>query len=190
LYYNTETGFAANSTMVCAERIQDVQLRGHNEAAKIFVTIERRFTRLDTLMAKHKKPLADISKDMVRRMGPHWHFQQQLKGEEWGDAVLKEYRNLVFLKERTPAELSAIEAGQTASLKYMKCTFSTLPLRFEINLFQLLVNRTFRIHSHLHAPSSSDTLPSLLTRILFTSTRTMPKVLRATAICSFTARCP
>jgi hydroxyacyl-ACP dehydratase HTD2-like protein with hotdog domain len=129
LYYDTETGFAANSTMVCAERIQDVQLRGHDEAAKIFVTIERRFTRLDTLMAKHEKPLAHISKGMVRGMGPHWHFQQQLEEQEWGDAVLKEYRNLVFLKERTPAELSAIEAGQMASLKYMKCTFSTLPLQ-------------------------------------------------------------
>lgn len=122
LYYNTEKGFAANSTMVCAERIQDVQLRGHAEAAKIFVTIERRFTRLDTLMTEHVKPLEAISKDIARRHGPHQQFRRQLGAQEWGDAVLKEYRNLVFLKDRTPAELDAIKAGQSAPLKYMKRT--------------------------------------------------------------------
>jgi hydroxyacyl-ACP dehydratase HTD2-like protein with hotdog domain len=125
-YYENETGFAADSSMVCAERIQDVQLRGQGETAKIFVTIDRRFVRLDTLRAKYKDSSKNIQKMGGQRVGPLWHFRQQLLSDEWGDAILREQRNLVFLKEKSPAELEAISAGQLATVKYLerKCFLS------------------------------------------------------------------
>jgi hypothetical protein len=114
-YYHKKRGFAIDSEMVCAERIQDVQLRGHGDAAKIFVTLERRFTRLDTL----KTRLA-LGQHSGQPSDPQVLFQQQLLSEDWGDAVLKEERDLVFLKEKTPAELEAIKAGQLAPVKYLE----------------------------------------------------------------------
>ncbi|KAF2823832.1 hypothetical protein CC86DRAFT_327772 [Ophiobolus disseminans] len=106
-YHDPAKGFAVDSFIVCAERIQDVQLRGHGDAAKIFVTIDRRFARLDTLRAKRQA-----------RGGPI--FQHQLLHEEWGDAILREQRNLVFLREKTPAELEAIANGQMVAVKYLE----------------------------------------------------------------------
>jgi hydroxyacyl-ACP dehydratase HTD2-like protein with hotdog domain len=119
-YYRNETGFAVDSSMVCAERIQDVQLRGQGDTAKIFVTIDRRFARLDTLRAKYKATSDDIQKTSGTRVGPLWHFRQQLSSDDWGDAVLREQRELVFLKEKTSAELEAIKAGQMAPVRYLE----------------------------------------------------------------------
>jgi hypothetical protein len=116
-YYNLEKGFAIDTDMVYAERIQDVQLRGSGDAAKIFVTIERRYARLDTLQEKLSlRPSGD------RRLTPNALLREQmLQEEEWGDAVLKEQRNLVFLKEKTSAELEAISAGQFVPVRYLNC---------------------------------------------------------------------
>jgi hypothetical protein len=111
-YYHKQRGLVVDSDMLCAERIQDVRLKGSGDAAKIFVTLERRFTRWDTLQAR----LALRSSTL----GPQELFKRQLLDEEWGDAVLKEERNLVFLKEKTPAEVEAIRAGQLAPTKYLE----------------------------------------------------------------------
>jgi hydroxyacyl-ACP dehydratase HTD2-like protein with hotdog domain len=129
VYYDTEKGFAVDTDVVCAERIQDVQLRGQGDAAKIFVTIQRRYARNDTLYANLARLRAEYGR-RAKQASPQWHFREQLLNEEeWGDAVLKEERNLVFLKEKTSTELDAIKAGQLTSIKYLDCTVLCLLLR-------------------------------------------------------------
>lgn len=134
-YYQNETGFAVDSSMACAERIQDVQLRGQGDSAKIFVTIDRRFARLDTLREKYKDVNKDTQKKVGQRIGPLWHFRHQLSSEDWGDAILREERDLVFLKEKTPAELEAISAGQLATTRYLERMCSLLVFRIRLLTF-------------------------------------------------------
>jgi hydroxyacyl-ACP dehydratase HTD2-like protein with hotdog domain len=76
----------------CLERIQDVQLRGQGKAMSIAVTIERRFKNID-----------------VDRGSDQYDNTDQLV----------ETRKLVFMKERTPAELEAISAGQLDTVRYL-----------------------------------------------------------------------
>jgi hypothetical protein len=121
-YYHKQRGLVVDSDMLCAERIADVQLRGSGDAAKIFVTLERRFTRWDTLQTR-----MSLRSGPRRILSPQVLFTQQLLDEEWGDAVLKEKRNLVFLKEKTPAEVEAVKAGQLAPTKYLEGALCPIP---------------------------------------------------------------
>ncbi|RYO26948.1 hypothetical protein AA0111_g7783 [Alternaria arborescens] len=110
--------------MAGTEQIKHVRLHGEGDTAKIFVTIERRFAGLEDA-----KRGVDKGKDGKRIPGVSVHPQeaggdltQQLRAKVdngWGDAVLKEERNLVFFKERTAAELEAVKAGQMATVKYL-----------------------------------------------------------------------
>jgi hypothetical protein len=146
-YYDFKKGFAPDSQMLYAERIQDVRLRGSGDAAKIFVTIERRYARNDaldkTLARFHKQnPGSKTNTRAILR-------EQMLRGEEWGDAILKEERNLVFLKEKTPAELELIAAGQSLPVKYLDClSTSCSALQDVANQLQHLRSLT----SHTHSP--------------------------------------
>jgi hydroxyacyl-ACP dehydratase HTD2-like protein with hotdog domain len=119
-YFDNEKGFAANSDMVCAERIKDVRLMGQGNAEKIFVTIERRYARNDALHARRVAQRGEHGKRGTEP-NPQALFRDQLSSEEWGDALLREERNLVFLKEKTSAELEAIKAGQLQPVKYLDC---------------------------------------------------------------------
>ncbi|KAH7074829.1 hypothetical protein BKA63DRAFT_322439 [Paraphoma chrysanthemicola] len=119
-YYDLSTGFTTDNFVVCAEHISDVQLRGQGDAAKIFVTIERKFARHDLLRDKHVASIQGAQRKRERGIGPQSYFRKQLKSEGWGDAVLVEQRNLVFLKDKTPAELEAIAAGDMAPIRYLK----------------------------------------------------------------------
>jgi hypothetical protein len=122
-YYRLDKGFAMDSSIACAERIQDVQLRGAGDAAKIFVTLERRFTRLETLREKIRS-----LPQRVERVSPLEVFREQLLSNDWGDAVLKEVRNLVFLKHKTRAELETIQSGHFVPVKYLQCWSSPISL--------------------------------------------------------------
>ncbi|KAF1362033.1 hypothetical protein EJ07DRAFT_153608 [Lizonia empirigonia] len=99
--------------VACVERIKDVRLQGEDDAAKIFVTVERRFATTSRLKeSAHSQPGAP---------GAGTHFLQQVRdGVEWGDALFKEERHLVFLKAKTDAELTAVEAGHTHEPRYLK----------------------------------------------------------------------
>ena len=152
-YYQTGKGFAVDTTMVCAERIQDVQLRGQGEAAKVFVTIDRRFARLDTLRAKYQ----DLPTAGGRPIGPLWQFKQQLRSDGWGDAVLREQRNLVFLKEKTPTELEAIKAGEMVPVRYLKCWCPTKQVEWHTDKRQPPESPTSRTPSRPRSLSSSAT---------------------------------
>lgn len=117
-FYRFETGFAVDSKMACMERIQDVQLRGQGDTEKMFVTIDRRYARIDTLQAK-AEALAQLPSTKGRRVRPMGVLRQQLLSEDWGDSIMREQRSLVFLKDKTAAEVEAIKAGQMATVKYL-----------------------------------------------------------------------
>lgn len=121
LYYQDKDGFTLNSSGLCAERIRDVQLRGDGDAAKIIVTIERRFARHDALAARCRAAAGSqgLSQSQLLQQVCADFGAQQHDGQEWGDALFKEVRNLVFLKERTPAELDAIRAGNMPPVRYL-----------------------------------------------------------------------
>ncbi|KAF1915321.1 hypothetical protein BDU57DRAFT_269555 [Ampelomyces quisqualis] len=115
-YYSTARGFAMNATMVSAERIADVQLRGSGDAAKILVTLERRFARAETLRQKKMRGVfrVDPSPLALQR-----DFCEQTLHQDWGDAILKDERNLVFLNGKTPEEMEAIRAGEFVPVRYL-----------------------------------------------------------------------
>jgi acyl dehydratase len=114
----------AGTVMAGTEQIKHVRLHGEGDTAKIFVTIERRFAGLEDAergvdKGKHGKRPPGVS---VHPQEARGDLTQQLRAkvdDGWGDAVLKEERNLVFFKERTAAELEAVKAGQMATVKYL-----------------------------------------------------------------------
>ncbi|KAB2100400.1 hypothetical protein AG0111_0g11467 [Alternaria gaisen] len=114
----------AGTVMAGTEQIKHVRLHGEGDTAKIFVTIERRFAGLEdaergVAKGKHGKRPPGVS---VHPQEARGDLTQQLRAkvdDGWGDAVLKEERNLVFFKERTAAELEAVKAGQMATVKYL-----------------------------------------------------------------------
>lgn len=118
-YFDKHRGFAVDAPMAGAEHIKHVRLRGQGDDAKIFVTIERRFTRVDTLKESYRIQRGSLGRASgLRRIQAY--FEDQLRSDDpWGSAVLKEERNLVFFKERSPAELEAFKAGQMAAIKYL-----------------------------------------------------------------------
>lgn len=112
--------FRLESRVVCLERIKDVRLQGEDDTAKIFVTIERRFAAHDYLM-KSAGSRSGAPVDSRR------YFERQVRdGAEWGDALLIEERNLVFLKAKTGDELEAIQAGETIVPRYLTCRHTLL----------------------------------------------------------------
>lgn len=123
-YFHKIDGFAIDREYVAVERVKDVQLRGENDAAKIFVTIERRFARLHDLHAAAFN--SGKTSQLVAKMWDkslHENFKsEQRDGIEWGTALLKEERTLVFLKARTTEELEAFKAGDLTTPRYLNRT--------------------------------------------------------------------
>lgn len=115
--------------VACVERIKDVRLQGEDDAARIFVTVERRFASTSRLTeSAHGQPGAP---------GAGAHFLQQVRdGVEWGDALFKEERHLVFLKAKTDAELTAVEAGHTHEPRYLKGIYGLPGLPFHADALQ------------------------------------------------------
>lgn len=152
VYFDNDHGFTIDQHMICSERITDVQKKGSND--KLFVTIERRYARLDTL----HKALATRSWKQTPLDGHALLRQQIVAGEQWGDAILKEERTLVFLKEKTPTEQEAIAAGNLPPVKYLE-TCTSLPgvtARDHANAPQRLESPSLRIPSPRRALCCSD----------------------------------
>ncbi|KAM5458493.1 hypothetical protein MaudCBS49596_000407 [Microsporum audouinii] len=80
---------------VCVEGIREVNVKGKEGEEKIFVGIERRVATVD----EHE------SDDAIRNRV--WTQSE----EEWGDSIVIERRNLVFMKDRTPEEIEAMKAA-------------------------------------------------------------------------------
>jgi hydroxyacyl-ACP dehydratase HTD2-like protein with hotdog domain len=121
-YYDKARGLTLDTAMVGAERIKEVRLRGQDDATKIFVTIERRFARLDRLKERYREAHGSLGRTSGLGRSQRYFEEQIRQDEGWGDAILKEERNLVFMKERTTAELEAIKAGNMAAVKYLDRT--------------------------------------------------------------------
>jgi hypothetical protein len=156
----------AGTVMAGTEQIKHVRLHGEGDTAKIFVTIERRFAGLEDAergvdKGKHDKRPPGVSVHPQEAQGD---LTQQLRAkvdDGWGDAVLKEERNLVFFKERTAAELEAVKAGQMATVKYLDRTYPRRPLGY-----LLTVNSPWkpRLFTHPHA-EPRPSLPLLCSHI-------------------------
>jgi hydroxyacyl-ACP dehydratase HTD2-like protein with hotdog domain len=83
--------------LVTMEGIRDVTVKGRPGEEKIFVGIERRMMKLDDPSEGEDSIRARIWKDTA---------------EDFGDAALIERRNIVFMYERSPAEIAAIKEGK------------------------------------------------------------------------------
>jgi hydroxyacyl-ACP dehydratase HTD2-like protein with hotdog domain len=118
-YYDKTRGLTLDAVMAGAERIKDVQLRGQDDAAKIFVTIERRFAHLEKLKEGYREAHGSLGRGTGVVRGQIYFEEQMRQDEGWGDAILREERILVFMKERTAAEREAIKAGDMAAVKYL-----------------------------------------------------------------------
>jgi hydroxyacyl-ACP dehydratase HTD2-like protein with hotdog domain len=116
-YVDPISGFRLDAPILGAERIKDVQLRGQGDGAKIFVTIERRFARVDRVQENYRKMHGSIRRGHIAKT--QRFFEEQLRDAGWGDSILTEERNLVFFKERTAEEKDAIKAGQLAPVRYL-----------------------------------------------------------------------
>lgn len=123
----TDSPFSPTQKLLCHERIKDVQLRGTGVEAKIIVTIERSYCTA--------YPSEDTSDDPAVESIP----------EDWKDVVMKEDRDLVFLKAKTAAELDSTvvpkylegTTGIYTIVRLLTCPSSYRPRRF--------------LHSHSYA---------------------------------------
>ena len=118
-YFDKMRGFVLDTPMMGAEYIKQVQLRGEGDGAKIFVTIERRFARIDRLEESYRAEHGSLGRTSGRVKIQNFLADQIRNDEGWGNSLLKEERNLVFFKQRNAAEMEAIKAGQMAPVKYL-----------------------------------------------------------------------
>lgn len=97
------------SKIVCMEGIRDVSVKGKSGDEKVFVGIERRIAKLE-----------DPSESEDRIRGRLWTSS----ADDFGDAALIERRNIVFMYERSQAEIDkvkkAIEEGKQLPTKILK----------------------------------------------------------------------
>lgn len=117
LYFDSNGGWKEGQKCICVERIKDVRLHGQDATAKIFVTIERRFARKDQLTSSIQRAKGSFSNGSSSRPADHFGAQVDLDG--WGDAFMVEERNLVFMRERSTAELEDIKAGKMTPTRYL-----------------------------------------------------------------------
>ncbi|EMD67662.1 hypothetical protein COCSADRAFT_158029 [Bipolaris sorokiniana ND90Pr] len=152
VYFDKFRGFAVDTPMAGVEHIKHVRLHGQGDTAKIFVTIERRFARIDALQESYRALHGSLGRATGLRKIQSY-FEDQLRGDDaWGNAVLKEERNLVFFKERSVAELDAIKSSQMASIKYLDppgdplFSHSLIPNRALLFRFSALTFNAHLIH--------------------------------------------
>lgn len=108
--------------VACLERITDVRLQGTGTAAKIFVTVQRSVAQNEKALGVGKH----LSKPELIADTP----QQVDRSKDWRAVLLKEERNLVFMKSKTEAEHTTAPSGESFVPRYLKCTDALpIPLR-------------------------------------------------------------
>ncbi|KAF2786886.1 hypothetical protein K505DRAFT_367848 [Melanomma pulvis-pyrius CBS 109.77] len=119
-YGRGESAWRLGRQIIGVERIKDVQMRGRaGDDAKIFVTVERRFAKSDGVRTHVKRESGAAAIDFAIAV-PDLLRQQAREDQQWGDATIVEERNLVFMKERSAAELEAFRAGQMAPVRHLE----------------------------------------------------------------------
>lgn len=119
-YGRGEPAWRLDRQIIGVERIKDVQMRGRaGDDAKIFVTVERRFAKFDGVRTHVKRESGAAPVNFAIAV-PDLLRQQAREEQQWGNATIVEERNLVFMKERSVAELEAFRAGQMAPVRHLE----------------------------------------------------------------------
>ena len=151
------------SLQACSERISDVVVKGNPGDEKIFVTIERCFSKVD-------KPITEESEKRLREQSP---------------TPLVEYRDIVFMRENagkppasdgsSKAESRIVKAPRAATLSYILIPTEALLFRFSaltFNAHRIHLDRGYcrDIEGHrnllVHGPLSVTLVLELLNRYL------------------------
>jgi hypothetical protein len=99
---------------VCHEFIRDMQIKGREGEEKVFVGIERRIGKLDEILEQEHAAKLAYQDSAIR--GWLWTVDE----EDFGRACVIERRNIVFMRERTPAELLAAKEAVGKPAKMLK----------------------------------------------------------------------
>lgn len=92
--FNTKSPIALDGKRwACVEGIRDVQIKGKEGEEKVFVGIERRIGQLNDLTESEDETRARLWEDDESSLG---------------NAQLVERRNIVFMRERSEAELDKV----------------------------------------------------------------------------------
>ncbi|OCL14057.1 hypothetical protein AOQ84DRAFT_394704 [Glonium stellatum] len=132
------------SRWVCHEFIRDVQVKGREGEEKVFVGIERRMGKLDEMVERGRA--ADLAASDSAIRARLWTAEE----EEFGQTCVIERRNIVFMRERTPAELLAAAEAVGKPVKILKpqnkpdFTHSLIPTASLLFRYSAL---TFNAHS-------------------------------------------
>ena len=89
---------------VCLEGVRDVRITGREGEEKVFVGIERRVA------------IAEEKEDEEQLKARIWTKTE----EEWGDASVIEKRNLVFMRDKTPEELTAEKTSGSPQRRFVR----------------------------------------------------------------------
>ena len=144
----SETPFQLMTLASCVERIKDVRLLGKGDEAtcKIVVTVERSYNP--------PGPSRDAAKTKKEdEMQPHTFLEEDAL-EDWGNAWVKEERNLVFLKAKTADELTSIHAGELLAPRYLEGMTITI-LTTRVRPLTRLSSCRARLHTFSHADPHS-----------------------------------
>ncbi|KAA8625752.1 hypothetical protein PtrSN002B_005106 [Pyrenophora tritici-repentis] len=145
-YFDKSLGFVLDTPMLGTECIKKVELRGEGDAAKIFVTVERRFARVDHLAKSYTEEHGSLGRATGLERVQGYFAEQIRKDEGWGHALLKEERNLVFFKKVAAAE------ARNAHVKYLtppgerNFAHTLTPNRTLLFRFSALTFNAHRIH--------------------------------------------
>ncbi|KAF1933560.1 uncharacterized protein M421DRAFT_39982, partial [Didymella exigua CBS 183.55] len=127
--------------VACLERIKDVRLHGTGDEAKIFVTVERRFASRSATEGESEGTLSANN------------FKRAIRDNDWSDSLVKEERNLVFMKAKTAAELISITSGQgLGATRYLKAlehpdySFTLTPTRSLLFRYSAVTYNAHLIH--------------------------------------------
>lgn len=102
------------SRWVCHEFIRDMQIKGREGEEKVFVGIERRIGKLDEILEQQHAAEPAYRDSAIREW--LWTVDE----EDFGRTYVIERRNIVFMRERTPAELLATKEAVGKPTKMLK----------------------------------------------------------------------
>ena len=144
------------SRWVCHEIIRDVQIKGREGEEKVFVGIERRIGRLDEILEQEHATEPAYRDSAIRER--LWTADE----EDFGHTCVIERRNIVFLRERTPAGLLAAKeaVGKPAKMLKRKLGFFLVPTEYNVStvISSLQLTDAIQPKVNLTSPTASHQL--------------------------------
>ncbi|CAA9958231.1 hypothetical protein PTMSG1_01796 [Pyrenophora teres f. maculata] len=145
-YFDKSCGFVLDTPMVGTECIKNVELRGEGDAAKIFVTLERRFARVDQLEKSYTAEHGSLGRATGLERIQRYFTEEIRKDEGWGHALLKEERNLVFFKKVNADEARNVPVKYLTPPGERNFAHTLTPNRTLLFRFSALTFNAHRIH--------------------------------------------